>query len=96
MSYLKIPGITKGDKDKKGNAMKVFDFKLLRAYFQISSEWDYIRDLLTLDTWHLKKVSCMDNINNIIIGEIILYCEDFTTDFFQVSSVKCPDRVYRK
>ena len=38
MSYLKIPGITKAEKDKKGNAMKVFDFKLLRAYFQISSE----------------------------------------------------------
>ena len=38
MSYLKIPGITKGDKNKKGNAMKVFDFKLLRAYFQISDE----------------------------------------------------------
>ena len=38
MSYLKIPGMTKGDKDNKGCATKMFDFKLLRNHFQISCE----------------------------------------------------------
>ena len=38
MSYLKIPGITKGDKDNKGCATKMFDFELLKKHFQISCE----------------------------------------------------------
>lgn len=38
MSYLKIPGITKGYKDNKGCATKMFDFKLLKKHFQISCE----------------------------------------------------------
>ena len=34
VSYLKIPGVTMGEKDKKGNATKMLDYKLLRDYLK--------------------------------------------------------------